>query len=757
MVPLDAGVRQVISIEAVLSTLSRLHRMPPFSLLRVNAALLRRRGKFLLPLEADLAGPSVSNTSYGVSLQCNLESLGYALAPGALAVLCRQALSAEQLSRLASELDSILRTQLGAHRLFAPMYPDFPEQVIEANDLELFLNALLHYTGDWLGLRILPQYVKSRRKSLDLRIPPKLIDLAGLGEARLLLRGLVTGNVALSPADWQDADALLELLVHAGTADKDVDAIATSGIDQKENLAAFMACCRRHGVDTSPIEGLVKTATDVLRIAVAVSNGDVSLATASRFKANARKDRKWLLGMLERVETSSCEKQVLADMFLRRERFLRLGEQLHPGEYRNKFPRALRLFTALREGQKPENENRAVQDLIQAGDILGAVVRLSRRPGVLARSLANVLRKSDAGSRPSAVAGFARVADQVTTPVLLQVLNYFKHAPDRVSTRVFLPKALTGKMFTQENSELCNMELDSATRAAVISACETALIARFAGQGPLGKVYVDPALKTQFVPFAQRSSSKMLKTLVRGSSLALAAGEPVTRFFVWWSESGLDADGKPVETGRIDVDLSVVALDSDFNAVAHCSWTGLRSAGGALVHSGDITSAPSGACEFIDVHHDRLPAEWAYLALVVNSYTEQSFAEMPECNLGWMGRGDPDSGEIFEPRTVQNKIDLTAGAHAAVPALIDLRGRRLLWADLAVRHGRMVEAQSEILRYSAKGLTSLSKPTLFDLFELHARARGTLVATAAEADSLFSLNEGITPYAPEKIASEFLR
>jgi hypothetical protein len=49
------------------------------------------------------------------------------------------------------------------------------------------------------------------------------------------------------------------------------------------------------------------------------------------------------------------------------------------------------------------------------------------------------------------------------------------------------------------------------------------LVMRFKSLPSLGKVYVDEALRTQNVPFAQRSASKALRTLSRGSRLALPA------------------------------------------------------------------------------------------------------------------------------------------------------------------------------------------------------------------------------------------
>lgn len=57
----------------------------------------------------------------------------------------------------------------------------------------------------------------------------------------------------------------------------------------------------------------------------------------------------------------------------------------------------------------------------------------------------------------------------------------------------------------------------------------------------------------------------------------------------------------------------------------------------------------------------------------------------------------------------------------------------------------------------ARAVVGLVKPTLYDLFEMHAEARAKdLVASREEADTVFSMHEGITPFDADKIMSEFL-
>jgi hypothetical protein len=55
-----------------------------------------------------------------------------------------------------------------------------------------------------------------------------------------------------------------------------------------------------------------------------------------------------------------------------------------------------------------------------------------------------------------------------------------------------------------------------------------------------------------------------------------------------------------------------------------------------------------------------------------------------------------------------------------------------------------------------KSITEIVKPDLYSLFRIHADARGRLVEEEGDADTVFSLEKGITPFDLEKIASEYL-
>ena len=274
---------------------------------------------------------------------------------------------------------------------------------------------------------------------------------------------------------------------------------------------------------------------------------------------------------------------------------------------------------------------------------------------------------------------------------------------------------------------------------------------------------MDPKLANYLVPFSQRSASKSVRTLVRGSKIDFPTGKNTIRFFIHWRNmvEGTDEDDYGYDTGRVDLDLSALMYDAEWKYVEHISYTNLHSCAYKAVHSGDITNAPKGACEFIDVDIPSLLAYGGrYVIMMVNSFTGQTFDKVPECFAGWMLREKPQSGEVFEAKTVQDKIDVVSASKSVMPLILDLQERQVIWADAAVsaraRYANNVESNYDIITLIGQAFTKMKKPDLYTLFKLHAEARGKLVTDPKKADVTFSVEAG-TPFDLPTIASEYMK
>ncbi len=106
-----------------------------------------------------------------------------------------------------------------------------------------------------------------------------------------------------------------------------------------------------------------------------------------------------------------------------------------------------------------------------------------------------------------------------------------------------------------------------------------------------------------------------------------------------------------------------VFLDKGFEQVWHLSYTSLQAVGG--VHSGDITEAPAGASEFIDIELDKVKA--TYIVPSVNLYSGESFEDAAESFFGFMMRTPEQKGKPFEAATVKAKFDMRGKGKVALP------------------------------------------------------------------------------------------
>lgn len=700
-----------------------------------NKIFVRRCKKVVLN---QASSNEILPSHYVATVVKTIEALGFCMS-ATLIEACKH-LSLSELGDLKTLLFNCLAQEKGAHQKLTPMYPDFPRQVMEMSEAELYLKAMLHYFSSG-------KYMPGKQKKLFGLIPvpqraplietPELLplDLSTFEDFELKFKQLLSANSSTSAVDKEDIAAYIDFY------DGDIERFLPAQIAHRENKAFILAQLvgrTDFGADAITLLALkyCDTSTDVLRLAVALSGGDVSLAEPVKFKTFKRSVRRLLLTLLE-SQFNSVE-----DMLRWKDRWIRLGEKLHPGEFKDKFPRSFDAFNVLRNGLPSNTFNSRLEKSLELADVEEAVAMLKTRPGDFARRLDHVLRI--AGSVQEDVAfDFGKVVNQVSTPVLLQVLHHFKHRAQKRPLRVFFPKSQLAKAqaIADHLPDLPPLVCELAA-----GLCRKALLERFAQLPPLGDCWLEPELKNFMVPFSQRSASKALRTTSRGSKLALPAAN-VLRFFAWW-KNGLY---------RTDIDLSAAVFDENFAFIDALTYYNLKNFGGC--HSGDIVDAPEGASEFIDISIDKvLKYHGRYVVMSLLSYTDQPFCDLPECFAGWMARDQPQSGEVFEPKCVQDKLDVSGSTKVSIPAIFDLVERQVIWVDIALTRNpnwyNNVAGNLYGIQLSLKSMVELNKPTLYDLLLLHVEARGQLVDKPELATTRFSASD--TPFDLTRISSDFM-
>ncbi|MEU1318600.1 TerD family protein [Streptomyces tibetensis] len=398
---------------------------------------------------------------------------------------------------------------------------------------------------------------------------------------------------------------------------------------------------------------LLDTVTDVLRLACALSGGDVTLQEPTRFRTLPRPVRRGLLAGLDAVVAANPAK--LADVHAHREPFKRLGERLHPHEY-PRWPNAADVFAVARGEKEARSFDGRVEKLLDEFDVTGAVKLLKSAPGKLFRALDLLLRiAAGQEERDAVVAAAVEVAPEVSGRVVLSVREHF-HNRERETDepRIFVNRR--GRAWVAPDGR---PPVPAADRERLIAALDTEIRRRLPAPG---RLLLDPEVLDVALPLSGRATATGFGVLPRGS-VSQVDGE-LLRFFVYWKQTEF----------RTDYDLSALLLRSDYSTDSWLSYTALTAVGGR--HSGDVTEAPDGASEFIDLSLDRVRS--TYIVPQVNVYAGEGFEDVEESFFGFMLREGEQKGRPFEPRTVRMKSELRGVGRVALP-LVFQRGDDGTW------------------------------------------------------------------------------
>lgn len=710
--------------------------MKNFKLTELDKILLRRKHSVMFEPANMTYEQSKTEKALVVSGLKNVQVLGFTFSKELIEKAFH--FTRDEFTAFYGFLIPTLKELVGADVTYNPMYPNFPQQVAEASDIELFINAIVHY---WSFGTLIPEYEKNERLPLIDDNKMAVLSVGSHDDLMTIFTNLVESKTSISEQDKEDIETII-------LACPDYTTYLPDTIPLKENVAFVGKLI----IEKAPIKSAdsigkyFKTATDVLRLVTALSDGDISLASKTKYRNLRRVERRMIMDLL-----TGCG-NITEDLFRYQYEWIRVAEILHPFEYKKaKYSNVNAAFNTLRNEKKPLMFAGKVQAAITAKDMREAATLLKVRPGEFARQLDKLIRDAD---NPNYIVNcFKEVATEISTPVLLQVRQHFigRMENDNQPVRVFFPKGNLAKAMVIRN-ELPKINSNVCKNVARI--CREALIEQYKEKDFLGKVYIDEDFKNYLVPFSQRSASKAVKTIVRGSKLPIKEDATAVRGFIWWTNT--DKTRNSWDKDRVDIDLSATIYDENWQYVDRVSYTQLRSAKYRAYHSGDITNGGNvngdGVAEFIDVEIDAVAKNTGrYIAFQVYSFTGQHFSTLPNCRFGWMEREDVNSGEIFEPQTVEMKIDLTADSTVAIPVIFDCVERKFIWCDMNLQnassrfYGNNLESNLHGVTATCYGLTHLNKANIYDLIMMNAIARGSIVTDRNEADIIFS-NDTTAPY-----------
>lgn len=626
----------------------------------------------------------------------------------------------EVLSKVASKHRTLIeRTK--------PIWPNFPTDAMEASLVELYVVNLLHFlsAGEWA-----PEFDVTK-VAPGLIMPTaslKVVPAANEDSAAELVAEMYMRNAPLSAEEAADIAAMMK---NADVAGKVYTLLQGKTLKCKESIALYVKDIFPFGkADDDTIVKQVNSARDVLRIAAAMSGGDVSLATASRYKSFNRNERRFLLDLIEHTPS------IAEAMSKNREEWKRLGEKLHPGEYRTKYPNTFAAFSMVRSNAYIETFESKLQLLMkQPVKVMELCQHMVKRPGVYARNLDFALRNcKDLFSAYAVVSFFESVAASVDIRVLMQMVNHFRNRNIGIQMATGKKSGASTHVKEKAVAQIPQEIIDAVVKS--LSGVISSQLKERKGK----KVYIDPdVMKNQKIvfPVNARQMSSGEKVYSSGSAMPIPADMDVVRAFLYWK--GKDNGGRGYEDD-IDLDLSMMFLDENFKAVDTVAYfnPACRIVDG--IHSGDRRySGKNGAVEYIDFSLNTAQQNGvAYAVIAVNSFSGSLFSELTTAFCGWMSR-DGETGKQFEPQTVQNRFDLTSDSREQASVLIDIANRKCFIVDMALhqnaRYGNIANAQSEI-ESMAKFIIQDNSLTLNEVFEM----TGHVVSSPEEAEVIITEN-----------------
>ena len=214
--------------------------------MNITTISLKKFQAIVLDAPETAANDDKASTAYVLTLNANLMSQGYVLSEDTFNTL--KSWNRTAVVMLAETLMTAIKQLKGSHVKHAPMYPNFPQQVIEASDFELYMNAILHYysAGQWQ-----PDYPELPRKFAFEEVKFQAIGMIEKAQFRGLFTTLLSSRDSLSEED--------KAIVKWFLAQDDADQLSVpDDMPFHENKCLVAANWLQQGRDISP---LVKNST----------------------------------------------------------------------------------------------------------------------------------------------------------------------------------------------------------------------------------------------------------------------------------------------------------------------------------------------------------------------------------------------------------------------------------------------------------------------------------------------------------------
>ena len=661
------------------------------------------------------------------------------------------AISKEERNVIIDKLKAVIKVieDFKSDKNYTVFYKNFPDEVINMSEVDLYINQILHY---WIG------YLPSSNENIikeDVE-PSKLVKARELNliddeMIEKLFIDLLSSNVTLSEQYLDDVCVL--------TNNKSIKELEKymEYIQMKETLTTVSSyILKKEGV----LIGNFKTATDILRLIAKISADELNNKHI-HFAYFSRTELSQLMTKLENLQNPMPDIKRYSKPW---HTFFKLyAKKINF----NKYPKLRKVVDMLFGDISYITERGKINEQIKKlptmseEDLDNFVKEYTVFYGDYIRGILSLLNKAKENQYEKLLLGLENCVTKVNTRILFQLYDRVINLQEKDKT---VPRLVNSKGKWRKLRESISLSDELLNR--VLQIVEDGIKTQLKEKENLGKVYIDKSYKDIMLTTSEKDSNVSLRPMTRGSRIAFNPNAEVLRFFVAWK----NLDEKTLKEltpmySRVDVDLSALSFDKDFKFKRVVAYYNQKEMGFAF--SGDITDAPEGALEYIDILDlEKLKKKGdRYILMQIRSYNGYTFEEINSVYAGVM---ELTSNEAKEKKNMYSTA-ITQGFQIMSPQittntiLVDLVKFEYVWLDMNMANYKVDTFQNSLTYEEIPYLNDLLKyfmkkqyVTMYDLLKLNADVRGMLVENKKEADIIFEKVDNKNNLALADILSNYL-
>lgn len=647
--------------------------------------------------------------------------------------------SEQERNQTAFEMLDYLQEMFGDSQDYKTLFGDFPNTVLEMPEYVMFLHTIVHYLSDGKYSPEIDIVDDAEKKRVQHKFDESVfksdyqkIQMITKKELCEICKTICSAEQSLNQYDKEVVEFFCKNykdLTH------DYRNCFPEKISFKETLCI---------VSFNVPEYKLETVTDVLRLAVYISGGDVSLPTIPKksnygwcvkrpdlssynFRKFNRAERKYLLQKIEDIFVSTKNKDnVLVEMKTRLNKWIRLAEILHPGEYKSKYPETFDAFLKLRNSAKYiETFNKKVDNCREKKDLQSLLYLLSTRPGEFARNLDWVLRKN-IKNVDIVLDAFNKVLPDVSMKLLYELIDHFAERNNKINSRIVYIKG-SRKPVTIKRS----IAIDDSIIEQVLLLLKNALINKFKEKESLSKkIYIlDENLANITLPRNMRSMNNTDGLLPRGSRIPIKTTTGKIRLYCRWFD----------EHGHYDLDLSAVLYKDTPTQKHNISWNTnyflyIPDSDGnnqrACNFSGDVRHRQGACAEYIDLDLELLKTSgYKYIVACVNDFDAGGF-DVKDVYGGVMeiDKVSETNCLTWAPENVTTGFKLTNKCTNVIMTVIDIENNCMYVVD-EDRTGIPVSSyDNSCFELIQRYVLPNKKLTVLDVIAMNTHSRGAIVS-----------------------------